>query len=320
LSERSVALTRDPELLGKAADSSASLPAFFPCESHLSKEKKPLPPDSVLLCLKPGQSAQVSWKVQSIAVELKDSAEKLDRSGRVTTRNDSAEKPDIPEWFPEIQEWVKERIVNPIRNHIRNEMQFFFFTPGNYKVAAVAKYWTSPKQPRYDYRIATQSIMVTVAVPQFVILLGAALGGLIAFLIFPPTRTQKLTQNDTKDNKVEVSQDTRISIPVHRKVGQAFGAMLLSAIVTILLSRLADTPFLIKVSVADFWGAIVTGMVAQYLGFKWLEHLLPAAKSASNSEDPAKAKDKEESKSGKQTPPSNNHSPSPQSSGAAVGV
>ncbi len=66
-----------------------------------------------------------------------------------------------------------------------------------------------------------------------------------------------------------------------KEIAGIFGAILLSAIVTILLSRISETQLLIKVSIADFWGAIAIGFVANYLGARGLEKLLPQSGSSS---------------------------------------
>ena len=47
-------------------------------------------------------------------------------------------------------------------------------------------------------------------------------------------------------------------------------SVLLSIIGTILLSRLADTQFLVKVTVNDFWGAVAIGFVINATGKKLL--------------------------------------------------
>jgi hypothetical protein len=57
-------------------------------------------------------------------------------------------------------------------------------------------------------------------------------------------------------------------------------AMLLSGIGTILLSRLATTDFLLVVKVKDFWGAIATGFVIQWLGYSALTKLIEGARVA----------------------------------------
>ena len=56
----------------------------------------------------------------------------------------------------------------------------------------------------------------------------------------------------------------------------AFAASgLLSAIITILLARIAETQFIIKVSVSDLWGAIAVGFLINYGGWTLLERLMP---------------------------------------------
>jgi hypothetical protein len=49
---------------------------------------------------------------------------------------------------------------------------------------------------------------------------------------------------------------------------------LLSAIVAILLSRISETQFLIRVTIADFWGAVAIGFITVYFGSKALEQIL----------------------------------------------
>jgi hypothetical protein len=44
--------------------------------------------------------------------------------------------------------------------------------------------------------------------------------------------------------------------------------------ITILLSRISETQFLIKVTVNDFWGAVAIGFVANYMGAKALNKLI----------------------------------------------
>jgi hypothetical protein len=52
------------------------------------------------------------------------------------------------------------------------------------------------------------------------------------------------------------------------------GAALLSIIVTILLARLSETQFLIRITVADFWGAVAIGFVANYAGAEVLNKII----------------------------------------------
>ena len=46
---------------------------------------------------------------------------------------------------------------------------------------------------------------------------------------------------------------------------------------TVLLARLSETQFLIRVSINDFWGAIAIGFVADLLGIKILQKILSGA-------------------------------------------
>ena len=56
--------------------------------------------------------------------------------------------------------------------------------------------------------------------------------------------------------------------------------MLLSAIVTILLSRVSESQFLIRISITDFWGAIAIGFISNYLGYEILKKLIGSDKNS----------------------------------------
>jgi hypothetical protein len=56
--------------------------------------------------------------------------------------------------------------------------------------------------------------------------------------------------------------------------------MLLSAIVTILLARVSETQFLIRITVSDFWGAIAVGFIANYIGAKIFERIIPTIRAS----------------------------------------
>ena len=163
---------------------------------------------------------------------------------------------------------------------IKSELKFIFFTPGEYTLTVDAKYWIE-NQP--DYHTITVSSPLRFAAPQSVILFGAALGGLIAFYIFPHSRRRLII-----GDKARESTFWAIAARVGKEIAGIVGAILLSAIVTILLARISETQFLIKVSIADFWGAIAIGFVANYLGARGLEKLLPQLGSSSKpAETPA---------------------------------
>ena len=150
------------------------------------------------------------------------------------------------------------------------QLRFIFFPPGDYKLSVSVQYWTDPLRPKDDYRTITQSATVHVAAPELVVLLGASFGGLIAYIILPQARKKLISTvavNEVTDLRTFFSRFT------HELTG-FFGAILLSAIITILLSRISETEFLLRVTVNDFWGAVAIGFVANYAGATALQSIL----------------------------------------------
>jgi hypothetical protein len=133
---------------------------------------------------------------------------------------------------------------------ISSELDFMFFHPGEYKLLVVAHYWTDPTQSPQTARTATRSVVVDVSAPQFVILVGSAVGGVLAYFVFPDVRRRRVAPHTQH-------QWRYWTVRAFEEISAVVGSLSLSVIVTILLSRLADTQFLVKVSVTDFWGAIV---------------------------------------------------------------
>ncbi len=155
---------------------------------------------------------------------------------------------------------------------VLTELKFIFFSPGDYKVTVSAKYWVHPQQPESeDYHVAVQSRTFHASAPQSVVLLGAAIGGLLAYFILPQGR-QRLIES-MKPREQPCWWDAAARQIIH-EVGGAVAAILLSTIVTILLSRIAETQFLIRVTVSDIWGAVTVGFVANYAGSTILARIL----------------------------------------------
>jgi glycerol uptake facilitator-like aquaporin len=117
-----------------------------------------------------------------------------------------------------------------------------------------------------------------VAAPQSVVLFGAALGGLIAYFIFP-RRIAETAPATTRMGDV-----IRFAATIFKTLAQIAIAMLLSAIVTILLARVSETQCLIRITVADFWGAIAVGFIANYLGIKLFEKIVPTIRASDTTE------------------------------------
>lgn len=126
------------------------------------------------------------------------------------------------------------------------------FSPGRYTLTIVSSYWDTyegAQTKSVERHTEISQIQETITAPQSVILFGAALGGIIAFLLL---------------TKLQPSSTTGWS-----SVGWIPGllsAVLLSAIVTILIARLSQSQFIISVTVNDFWGAIAVGFIITAAG------------------------------------------------------
>lgn len=131
------------------------------------------------------------------------------------------------------------------------------FAPGEYNMKVVGSYWTDPedaRQKKRNYRSESAEVKVLLAAPQSVILLGAIVGGLIAYFLLPNIRLH----------------------PQEIDLTGLVTAILLSSIVTILLARLSETQFLIRVTINDFWGAIAIGFIASAWGTSIIQRFIPS--------------------------------------------
>jgi hypothetical protein len=143
-----------------------------------------------------------------------------------------------------------------VLNAVTSNYDQITFPPGKYTIRVVCSYWTdwnSAQLKSSDYSTATAEIEEIVAAPQWVIILGAIIGGLIAYLLLPNARLHP--------NQIDPSG--------------FFTAILLSSIITILLARLSETQFLIRVTINDFWGAIAIGFIASGSGTAILQKYFP---------------------------------------------
>lgn len=173
------------------------------------------------------------------------------------------------------------RLFDHLADSVMSEFYFLFFPPGNYKITVVAKYWTDPKTPADDFRTITRSTILPIAAPQFVILFGASIGGLIAYFLFPHARRRLMQPLEQSEMRL-LNFTFRFS---KESIG-IIGSVLLSIIITILLARISETQFLIRVTVNDLWGAIAIGFVANYAGSKVLSKILGEPSSDSERTGP----------------------------------
>ena len=143
-----------------------------------------------------------------------------------------------------------------------------FFSPGDYEATVTLSYHAD--DPPDSFRTITQSAVVHVAAPQSVILLGAAVGGLLGYII-------SLLFFSKKQDAVTPSTQLwgegfgSITVNVFKFLAGAVASILLSVTVTILLSRLFRDAVLDSGVDKRFLGAIAVGFVANLTGIKILQ-------------------------------------------------
>ncbi len=141
--------------------------------------------------------------------------------------------------------------------YVAEESRQLTFSPGEYTVKVIAISWTKEENAGKgftdDSRSQVLDIKLPVTAPQWVILFGAVIGGLIAYFLLPSVRIR----------------------PTISFVG-LFTSALLSLMVTILLSRISETQFLIRVTINDLWGAMAMGFIGSASGTTVLKKIIPA--------------------------------------------
>lgn len=145
-------------------------------------------------------------------------------------------------------------IIAPALLFARSIGRFLSFSPGDFKVTAMLIYTTEANNPNRTH-IKSEDLTVNVSAPQSVILLGAALGGILAYLLLPQTGGPR---------------------PWYRHLYATASSALLGITVTILLSRISETQFFIRITITDFWGAIAMGFIAGYGGRAVLDRISSA--------------------------------------------
>lgn len=136
--------------------------------------------------------------------------------------------------------------------------------PGDYTMHVVCAYWKTLEDaqkhvPDYSTQIAETTL--TVIAPPSAILTGAALGGIMAFILLPALWLPV-------DKKFE---EHRWPWKIFIVLRGLAASSLLSVIVTILLSRVSESQFLVRVSIQDFWGAVAIGFIVGASGTSVLQ-------------------------------------------------
>lgn len=151
------------------------------------------------------------------------------------------------------------------------------FSPGNYIFVVEGKAFTSPGDigqaangrpvAKGPFHTFSESTSLEVVISQVQAIIAAVFGGVLAYLV-------TLARGGADLARFQQSGDTKA------RVGASFvivknllSAMLLSATVTILLSRVSETNFPVKVTIADFWGSLTIGFVAYFAGTRFIDWL-----------------------------------------------
>jgi len=248
LHEKHITMVPPCELVGSSFPSGWF--AHFPTEIHYEKDANGNLHDyyDVTVAIQPGDSYKVLWYTP-VGVETPDEAQPTQREG----------------------EGVWRRIYDAFRRiyiAVRPQLRILFNPPGDYSITIATKYWKDPEKPttgKYHTEVETKTF--SVASPQSVILFGALLGGIISYILFPQARRRLVASETSKEAPSRSKKFVK-------EVFGILGAALLSIIVTILLARISETQFLIKVTVADFWGAIAIGFVANYAGAEVINKII----------------------------------------------
>ena len=159
------------------------------------------------------------------------------------------------------------RFRRPETSAVRQFLRNLSFVPGRYTLTVVGAYWDTPGGPNdksAPWHTVSAELQEVVSAPQSVILFGAGLGGVFAFLLV--WRFHKtLYSGWGRGNLVGL-----------------LSAVCLSIIVTILLARLSDSQFIIRVTVSDLWGAMAVGFIGAASGPAVLRKMVDALRGGTS--------------------------------------
>ena len=115
------------------------------------------------------------------------------------------------------------------------QMTYLWFPPADYKIAVVARYSTTSDFSDSTSRTAVQTAVLHVSEPQLVILFGASIGGILAYLVLPQARAKLIKE---REEEQKLSPFSRWIKRIAREASGLFAAMLLSTVASILSTRL----------------------------------------------------------------------------------
>jgi hypothetical protein len=155
------------------------------------------------------------------------------------------------------------------------------FVPGPYNFTVEGKAYADAGPDHVsDYYTFVDSADLNMEIPESLVTVGAIVGGSLGYLVAATRPNGDFSGwSDVKSKSEYLSYAWMIFYKL-------FSASLLSVVVTILLSRLSDTQFAIKVSVSDFWGAITIGFLSYFLGNKLIDQILRRFNAPSPGSEP----------------------------------
>lgn len=190
---------------------------------------------------------------------------------------------------------------NGILGHIFSVVEkYAFFIPGIYDIHSVIHVWVAPpeieqgKVKNYGDTITiNSSISKAIESSPWVLIVGASIGGILCFKLERYFQNESIQKTETqRENPIEISDriTTNSSNPIMERlkkfpilyfiVQEIFSwlpSILLTSSVTILLSRLSTTDFLVAVKINDIWGAVVVGFIIQWKGYPFLSRIMNQA-------------------------------------------
>ncbi|MCE2661205.1 MAG: hypothetical protein LW854_23765 [Rubrivivax sp.] len=290
LSSETTTLTAPPELEGPL-EQIRGREAFFPTENdqyRIQQAARPGSREPMLIAIQPGRAYRAVWVLDKKADELyeaaaaKAAANALAQAAAQASSPAQAHADNTTAAHDERAWWQLGARLRTSRlwQQVSAEARYLFFVPGDYRVLVQAKVGVNepPQLDRHRYYTVSENAIVKMAAPQTVIMLGAMLGGLVSVFLFPQSRPKSVILAYRQGGFAPALEST------FGLLYSVAGACLLSAIVTVMLARLSESQFLVKISVNDFWGAVVVGFIAQYAGVSILDKLVPGRAKARQEE------------------------------------
>lgn len=255
-------LTVPVNIWGNTVESPTTLSAYFSTTPFMADEA---------LRIDAGGSHTVSWLVDFAMIAERERQQRADERRQNLVAANAAGK-DNADGGSNLRGIDEENDEGAFDRLFRRTSDTFFgfllFRPDRYELVANMHVWAKPPLYNDSFRVTnlgdsasvSASTVIEVTPPQTVLMFGAMVGGIICYILRLAQSTQP----------IQVSKRMfAVELP---------SAMLLCVIGTIMLSRVGNTDFLISIKVQDFWGAIATGFVIQWLGLSWFMNRFKSGK------------------------------------------